>query len=189
MGDLQILFDTYPAPLFSLQANEAVVSVPFEVGSQSSTVIQVKVKGVTSNPIQVPVQPTAPGVFVVNAPGTSVGAILNVDGTPNSASNPAPPGSAITVYYTGEGQSDPPSVTGSLNSSSGTLPVPVAVTSATIQGFPAQVVSYGPAAGQVAGLSQATIAIPALVIAGSQPLVLTCGGVASQAGVFVWVSN
>lgn len=57
----------------------------------------------------------APGLFRLH-PGLSLDtAVVNQDGTVNSASNPAPIGSEIAMYGTGFGMITPPCSTGGLN--------------------------------------------------------------------------
>jgi uncharacterized protein (TIGR03437 family) len=49
----------------------------------------------------------APGIFTANQSGSGQAAVVNQDGTINSSSNPAPVGSTITLYGTGQGQVSP----------------------------------------------------------------------------------
>ena len=48
---------------------------------------------------------SVPGIFVLNAAGQ--GAIINQDGTVNSAKNGAAIGSVVSIYATGQGQTNP----------------------------------------------------------------------------------
>ena len=190
IGDTQILFDTVFAPILSVQTNEVIVVAPYEIAGQASTLIQVKRKGVYSNLLQIPVTATAPGVFTANVPALmNVGVILNADGTPNSAANPALPNTAITVYYTGDGQTDPPRTTNSVTPTDPPIPAPLLVLTATIGGVATPVTAYGPAPGLFAGLSTATITMPTGLGPGPQPLFLISGMAPSQGGLFVYVSN
>ncbi len=189
IGDTQVLFDTFYAPILAVRNNQVTVVVPYEIAGQASTLVQVKRKGVYSNLLQLPVTPVAPAVFTSNVPATGIGVILNPDGTPNSATNPAVAAAVLTVYYTGDGQTDPPLVTNSVNPSAGTMPSPLLRVTSTIGGVDAVVTTYGPAAGLFAGLSKATIAVPAGLGPGAQPLFLLCDTTATQPGVFVYVTN
>jgi len=56
------------------------------------------------------VQTTAPGLFTI-APGRA--AVLNQDGTVNGPGNPAPVGSIVSAYLTGQGMVAPQIATGS----------------------------------------------------------------------------
>lgn len=53
------------------------------------------------------VQGAAPGIFTANSQGSGQAAVVNQDGTINSSSNPAPVGSTISIYGTGQGQVSP----------------------------------------------------------------------------------
>jgi uncharacterized protein (TIGR03437 family) len=50
---------------------------------------------------------TAPGLFTTTQRGTGQAAAVNQDGTLNGSANPAPMGSIITLYGTGQGQVSP----------------------------------------------------------------------------------
>ena len=189
IGDTQILFDTYFAPLISVENNQATVVVPYELAGQTSTLIQAKRKSVFSNLLQVPVAQAAIGVFTKPVPIPKVGAILNVDGTTNTPENPATPGTAVTVFYTGDGQTNPPTATNSVNPASGPQAAAGLLLTATIGGSTAMVNAYGPTPGSFAGLSTAVIAIPSLLGPGPQALVLSTDPSSSQAGVFVYLKN
>ena len=68
-----------------------------------------------SDPFTVPVAGAAPGLFTLNAQGTGPGAILNnADYTVADQNHPAPRGTYIVIYGTGEGITDPPGVDGRL---------------------------------------------------------------------------
>ena len=189
IGDTQVLFDTYFAPIIAVQTNQVTVVVPYEIAGQDSTLIQVKRKSVLSNPLQIAVTATAPGVFTATVPATKVGAILNADGTPNTADNPALPNSALTVYYTGDGQTSPALTTNAVNPATGTLPAPLLVLTATVGGVVAALPAYGPLPGNFAGISTAKITVPMGLGPGPQPLFLISGSTPSQGGLLVYVSN
>jgi uncharacterized protein (TIGR03437 family) len=50
---------------------------------------------------------TSPGLFTANQSGSGQAAVYNQDNTINSASNPAPVGSTVSLYGTGQGQVSP----------------------------------------------------------------------------------
>jgi len=49
----------------------------------------------------------SPGLFTLNQSGTGQAAVVNQDGTINGPNNPAPAGSTIVLYGTGQGQVSP----------------------------------------------------------------------------------
>jgi len=112
---------------------------------------------VETNCLTWPVAQTAPGVFTVDG---RYAAALNQNGTVNSAENPAPLNSIVTVFATGLGPITPPQADGTLvGSPLPTNDLPVTVSSV----FPSQggvesvnlnVTYAGPAPNSVAGMSE-----------------------------------
>ncbi len=77
-------------------------------------------QGQTSAPITVAVASSAPGLFTLDSTGKGQAAAVNSNGSINAASNPAPIGSILSFYATGEGQTTPSGVDGK----PGTTPLP-----------------------------------------------------------------
>src|SRR6185503_18111449 len=104
------------------------------------------------------VAPSSPGIFTLGSTGAGFAAALNQDGTINSTSNPAPRGTVISLFSTGEGQTRPGGITGSITGASGAPPkLPVAVSFA---GRNAAVQFAGAAPGLVAGVMQVNVLVP-----------------------------
>ena len=122
------------------------------------------------------VAPAQPGIFSFDGSGAGQGAILNQDGSVNSAGNPAAAGSIITLWATGAGQLSPPGIDGAVTTSD-SLPVPVLPVTAQIGGQAATVLYAGGAPGIVAGVIQVNLRVPRGTAAGAAvPLVLSVGG-------------
>jgi trimeric autotransporter adhesin len=137
--------------------------------------------------VPMPVTPVAPSIFSMDYTGSGQGAILNQDGvTVNATAAPAPKGSIVSIYATGEGQTNPSGIDGQF-ATSFTLPKPKLPVTVTIGGRPAEVLYYGAAPGQVAGLMQVNARIPADVDAGEVPVTIQVGTAASQPGITVVV--
>ena len=88
---------------FTLLANQTNLVVPPQV--TKSTVMQVTytASGTARPPAWVlPVVSVTPGIFTIDGTGTGQGAIVNQDGTVNSAANPAARGSVVSIYMTGQ---------------------------------------------------------------------------------------
>jgi uncharacterized protein (TIGR03437 family) len=166
------------------QAGQVSAVVPYEVNAESTTQVQAVYQGQGSNVVSMPVSAVMPGIFTMDASGHGPGAIVNQDGTVNSTSHPASAGIYVTVYATGEGQTNPLGVDGKPDDWPAPLPVAQPVT-ATIGGVPVQVMQYaGGAPGMVAGVLQLNILIPQGVPTGaSVPIVINVGGQNSQANV------
>jgi uncharacterized protein (TIGR03437 family) len=151
LAGTSVTFDGIPAPLLSVQAERVVCIVPFAIADRylSTTTIQVQSNNSSSNAI------------LLGAGSTAVEAlaVVNEDGSPNSADRPAAPGSVVIVYAAGFGQTVPGSMDGQINGV-GTLKIsPVGV---NIANQDAQILYAGPAPGQVAGITQINFLLPNL---------------------------
>ena len=180
LGGTRVLFDGVAAPLIYVSAKQVNAIVPYEVYGRPSTQLQVEYNGVRSTPVTLGVTGAAPGIFVVGAPDpTAQAAALNQDTSVNSTSNGAAPGSIISLYATGEGQTNPGGTTGAIIGS--TPPLPMLPVLVRIGGLLADVTYAGSAPGFAAGLLQVNVRIPAGVPNGtSVPVILSVGGAVSN---------
>ena len=184
LGGTMVFFDNIAAPMIYSSAGQVSVIVPYEVARKFSTQLTVEFQGVVSASQQIRVIDSTPGIFMADASGQ--GAIINQDGTPNSTHNGAAPGTAVSIFATGEGQTDPPGVDGAINAIVLPLPKPHLPVSVEINGEAAVVTYAGAAPGEAAGLLQVNARIPADVPRGtSVPVTITVGAATSQAGVTV----
>jgi uncharacterized protein (TIGR03437 family) len=168
----RILFDGIPAPIVYVTATQCSAVIPYFGATNPTTHVQVEYQGVRSDPFQIAVSPTAPGLFTADASGQG----------PAAASSPAQRGSVVTLWATGEGLTDPPGVDGRL--AIGVVPKPLAAVSVTIGGQPATVQYAGAAPGEMPGLFQINAQIPMNVQPGNQvPVQITVGAGTSQNGV------
>ena len=106
LGGVSVNFGSLQAPLLYVSTNQINVAVPLVEEGPSDTTFQVAVNGVSTQPIEYPVTPANPEVFIV--PGTFQfnlqqfsSVALNADGSANSAANPAALGSVVTVFVNG----------------------------------------------------------------------------------------
>lgn len=187
LSGVQVLFDDVAAPLIYTSQAQIAAMVPYSVAGKTTTQVRVKYAGVSSEPFQNAVASTAPGVFSSNASGKGQGAISNSDGSSNSSSNPAAPGSYVTTYLTGEGQTNPSGTDGSISTGAANV---IASVSVRIAGRPAQVLYAGSAPGNVNGFAQVNAIIPAdLPFGGSLPIVVQIGEVQSQPDITIAVTG
>jgi uncharacterized protein (TIGR03437 family) len=171
----EVRFDGLPAPLFYVQANQINVQVPYTVALNTLTEIEVFYQGVSVNTASVPVVASAPGIFSV---------AVNQDGTYNSATNPAPRGTYLTFFATGEGLTNGPNISG--QPAAAPYPQPDLPVTVTVSGMTSQVAWYGSAPGLV-GLLQVNMLVPGgFVPSGAVPLALTVGTSVSP-DLTVWV--
>ena len=181
-GGTQVLFDGVPAPILYTSSGQVAAVVPYAVDGKPGTQVQVRNGSLTSDAVAMPVSPVAPSIFSVDLSGTGQAAVLNQDGlTVNSAKNPAAKGSYISIYATGEGQTDPGGIDGRI-ASGGSLPKPVRQVQAWVDGKPAEVQYAGAAPGAVAGLFQVNVRIPLDAASGDVPIEIHVGTARTQAG-------
>jgi uncharacterized protein (TIGR03437 family) len=192
IGGVQVLFNGIAAPMIYAGSNQISAVVPYEMAPVASPAVWIKYAGQTSNAFQLTSAATAPGLFTQNSSGSGPGCILNQDYSVNGPSNGAAKGSIVMVYLTGEGQTNPPSVTGAITTA--TLPPPQVTPAPAslpigvlINGQPAPYVYAGEAPGFVAGLMQLNVQIPATTPSGNLSITVSIGGNTSQNGVTVSV--
>ncbi len=161
-SNTQLLFNGQVATLFYASATQINALAPSTLAPGSSATLSVVVDGAPVAGSSVSIVSAALGIFTTNATGQA--AAINQDGSVNSASNPAPRGSVVSIYATGQGS----------GSATATL---------TIGGYNAPLLYAGPAPGY-SGLMQINAQIPGgFLPPGIQTMVLTVAGASSQPGV------
>ena len=191
IGGVQVYVNGVLAPMVYASATQASAVMPYELAPFKSASLILKYGGQSSNGQTIPVTATNPGIFTLNSSGTGPGAIVNQNGSVNSASNPAHAGDVVVIYVTGEGQTVPLGVTGKVTTANlptpQVTPAPALGVGVTIDGAPAQVVYAGEAPGFVSGVMQVNVQIPTNARSADLPLVVSVGGSPSQSGVTVSV--
>jgi uncharacterized protein (TIGR03437 family) len=181
----QVFIGGTASPILFASSSQINAIVPFGV-TGTTTQVQVLYQGQATASTTVAVQSASPAVFSTNGEGGGQGAILNQDGSVNSSSNPAAPGSVVALYVTGAGLTTPASVDGLITGQTAVqnYPVPMLPLSVTIDGLPAQVIYAGAAPGMVAGVLQINVVVPAGVYAATfNQIVVTVGEYASPDAV------
>jgi uncharacterized protein (TIGR03437 family) len=148
IGGVQVTFNGVPAPLVTAQAGQIECIAPFELEGLQSAAVEVQYNGQTSNTYTVGVVPQNPDVL----------AVANPDWSANSPSNPAKPGSQVTIFLTGLGQTVPPSVDGAINQAP-----PAQLQALPVINFEsaiADVTFIGAAVFEVAGVAQLNMILP-----------------------------
>jgi uncharacterized protein (TIGR03437 family) len=171
--------------LLSVRHDRINAIVPYALHGRTTARVQVEIQDKLSIPIEVKVVDSAPGIFTVSGLGRGQAAALNADFTPNSPLNPAPRGSVIAIYGTGEGQTDPPGQDGRILATD--LRRPLLPVTALVAGRPAEVVYTGSASTMVSGVFQTNIRIPEDVEAGAAAVQIRVGTAESPPGVTIAV--
>ena len=187
IGGVQVLFNGVPAPMIYASGTQVSAVAPYEMAAATDPSVWIEYAGQISSAYQLNSAATAPGIFTQDSSGSGLGAILNQDNSLNGAGHAAAKGSIVQVYMTGEGQTNPPGVTGAITTA--TLPPPQ-VTPAPplpimvwINRQPALYTYAGEAPGSVAGVMQLNVQIPAGAPPGPLSILVSIGGNISQSGV------
>jgi uncharacterized protein (TIGR03437 family) len=149
--------------------------VPAEIAGRTQTNVVITYNA-ASSPMTLPVSPSAPAGFSADGSGKGTAAILNSDGSLNGPQNPAPRGSEIALFATGEGALVNQPKTGSITPA--TIPFIVPAAAITV-GFGAQSsvppVFAGEAPGQPQGVLQINVVVPENTPSGAQTITLQVG--------------
>jgi len=182
LGGAQVMFDGIAAPLLYASSTQLNVIAPYEIAGSAATSISALFNGTTTLAGAYPVVASSPGIFTLGSGGSGQGAVLNQDGSLNSASNPAPRGSIIQIYFTGQGVTNPTGITGEITGADPKQPIlPVAV---TIGGANETLDYAGSAPDSVSGLCQINATVPTNISVGDQvPIFITVGSYRSQNNV------
>jgi trimeric autotransporter adhesin len=181
-----VSFNGIAAPILYTSSTQLAVVVPYAV-SGSIAVVSVSYQGRVSADYSVTVANAAPSVFTLNRAGWGQAAAVNAaDGTVNGPVHPVKVGGYVSLYATGEGQTTPAGVDGTLGSA--TPPHPALAVTASIGGIPAAVQYAGDVPGQIAGLMQVNLQIPDGVEPGGYvPVTLQVGGNSPKPSA-VWIA-
>jgi uncharacterized protein (TIGR03437 family) len=181
----RVLFNGVAAPLIYMSPTQINAVVPYEIAGSPIATVELDMSGIRSPAWAVPVAPSVPGLFTQSGSGHGAAAILNQDNSVNGPSNAASRGSIVQIFATGEGQTNPPSITGAITQLDTKNPlVPPTV---LIGGIEARIVSATTAPMAIAGLFQINAQIPSTLPAGSLPVVIRFGSTSSQAGATIQV--
>ncbi len=185
LGGTQVLFNGTAAPIVYTSANQVSAVVPYTMAGQNSVPLVVSYNGQRTAPVNVSITDTAPGLFTANLSGKGNAAVLNQNGSVNSAANPAHRGEIIVLYATGEGVTNPTGIDGQV--AVAVYPKPQAPVAVRIGGQPAVVQYAGAAPGFIAGAMQINAQVPDGVLPGNVPVQIVVGNNASRSEVTIAV--
>jgi uncharacterized protein (TIGR03437 family) len=165
LAGTEVRVNGLPAPLLSVSADQVSFAAPNTIAGLARVPVQVIREGAPSEVVQVSVVEARPGVFPAG--------VRNQDGALNAPDSAAARGSVIQVYATGFG----------VLGADGQIAV-----SAEIGGIAARVLYAGAAPGQVNGIVQVNVEIPAGARSGGSELKLTVSSrFAAESPVTVYV--
>ena len=175
-----------PAPILYSSYSQVNFQVPYTVSAGTTAQIQVQSSTGSSANVNVDVLSSAAGLFTNQSNGQGQVLAVNQDGTVNSTSNAAGPGSYVSLYADGLGAVSQTVTAGTTTPSSPLLNVSGTVT-VIVGGLSAPVQFAGLAPGFV-GLYQINVQIPATLSAGQHRVfVVLPNGYSSQPGVYLSV--
>ena len=175
LGGTEVHFDGIPAPLLYAQYGQVNVQAPYAIADQSATHIEVFYNGQSAGTLDLPVAPANPALFPV---------VVNQDGSQNAESNPAPRGTVVAFFATGEGLTTGANISGLAPPAP--YPQPQQPVSLTIGGIACDLL-YAAAAPGLAGELQINARVPgAFLPTGAVQAVLAIGAFASPP-VTIWV--
>jgi uncharacterized protein (TIGR03437 family) len=186
----KVEFDGIPSAVIYTSNTQVSVMVPYEVAGRATTSMVLTYNGVASNTLTLRVVNSAPGIYTVTQTGVGQGAILNQNGTLNSATNPETGGNIVQIFATGEGLVSPSGVNGGINPNRLPLPAPNLPVTVNIGGreIPSTDITYaGEAPGLVSGVIQVNARLPVGLPPGPTSVIIRVGGTPSQNNVTVSV--
>ena len=184
LASTQVLVNGVAAPVVYVTDTQVGAITPFGLSGATAS-FQVVYKGQTSAPLIVPVAAAAPGLFSQDGNGGGLG-VINPDGAPSFLNDLSVPGSVVSFYATGTGQTVPPSVDGATTNGK-PYPTPILPVTVLINGQKAQVVYVGAAPGLVAGVLQVDVVVPDIHMSYDLQVLLQVGDFVSPN--FLWLTT
>jgi uncharacterized protein (TIGR03437 family) len=156
-------------PLYYVSPNQVNIQIPYEAEPGNATLV-VGNPYLNANNYNLVIAPAAPGIFMTN-------------GATAAPFSSAARGETTTLFITGEGQVSPALADGTTPAAgtpSANLPKPQLPVTVTVASQNANIAFIGIPSGLV-GVTQINYVVPANTPLGVQPVVVTVGGVPSQA--------
>jgi uncharacterized protein (TIGR03437 family) len=192
----RVTFNGIAAPLLFNSSDQINVQVPYEIAGQESVEIEAVSSGFGGlmERKTVAVVPRQPSVFL--APDTLLSAVpgfffcgdgfslnqhalaVNADGTLNSCANGARPGSKVTIFLNGLGQTQPAQVTGAIN------PAPPVKLTPSVTG--SSILSTTTSPGAISGVAQVQLRATSTGFLEVTPAI---AGVPAREPIVVWISR
>jgi uncharacterized protein (TIGR03437 family) len=176
LSGTRVLFDGVAAPLVRVDSGQITAIVPNGVAGKSHSLVTVERDGQTTASVTVVIGVASPALLTFDPSGAGQCAAVNLDGTLNAPSTPAPAGSIVSLFAIGTGATSQPD--GALATGAAAIsPTPVVVVGTQL----AQVLYAGPSPTLTASLTQTNIRLPSSST-GQLPVFILANGSSSQFG-------
>jgi uncharacterized protein (TIGR03437 family) len=175
LSGISVMVNNRFAPLFFAGPGQINALIPFETAGNSASITVFAGPNGGGNTVNVPLSPTAPGIFALNQAGSGQGAILNPDGSfaavlnsvPGRSAAPAVHGGVMIIFASGLGRVTPTLPSGLSAGINGTT-IPTLVSPPTVRiGGQASTVEFAGLAPGFVGLYQVNVRIPANATTGN----------------------
>jgi len=159
LAGVQVLMNGTPSPLLYVGPNQIDLQVPFEIGWSNALSPQISVQVILPSGTLVMQFAESQSLGLFTNGGGPYAAALNQDGTVNSAANPAPAGSVVSLFGTGA------SVAGSADGALASAATPFSqewfqIEAITGDGVGTNVLYAGAAPGLIDGVFQLNVQLP-----------------------------
>jgi uncharacterized protein (TIGR03437 family) len=168
LAGVQVTVNGIAAPIYAVSPARIDCIVPYAASGSTASIVAT-VNNTKSNTVEVPLSPSAPGIFSLAQNGLGDGAILHANYSVVNANSPAKPGEVVQVFLTGLGAVSPAVADGAAAPGAEPLARVAGPLRVTVGGFTANV-SYQGLAPALAGLYQLNVQIPTGLAAGNYSL-------------------
>jgi uncharacterized protein (TIGR03437 family) len=186
VGTVSVSFDggglSLPGHIHFASPGQVDVQIPWEFEGQSSVQMTVSVGYIPSAVYTVPLNTYSPGIFEFSDNGHLSAAATDANGVVFTQANPAKRGQTIVLYVNGLGPVDQKQSSGDPTPQPPPLANTAVLPTVKIGNSAAHVDFSGLSPGWV-GLYQVNVDVPQNAATGSQPIVVSIGGVDSKASV------
>lgn len=184
LGGYQVRIDGSPAAMFYAGSGQINAEVPRTQAAKAAALVEIVQGDKVIAAARTEARPAYPALFTLSQ-GVGFAIAVNEDGTLNSLEHPAARGSIVTLFGTGDGETEPLGIDGVPAGNPPARPLQaVQVQVGTAMG---EVLFAGRAPGFV-GLFQINVQLPGVFTPpGVRPLTVYVGRIASQPGVTIAV--
>jgi uncharacterized protein (TIGR03437 family) len=175
LAGTEVRFDGIPAPILYAQYGQINVQAPYAISGNATTHVEVLYQGKSAGTVDLGLATANPALYPV---------VVNQDGSLNSEMSPAPRGTIVAFFATGEGVTDGANISGT--AAQPPYPRPRQTVALAIGGISADLLYAGEAPGQVGEL-QINARVPGGFLPAGQVAVQLSVGVFQAPVMTIWV--